>query len=337
MKREDQVYDHIITMNKTFDYEGKKYALLTLTQKGQITELWIGQERNPRCEVHPIFEIDNLQTNRSILGQQRKRRIPEEFFIQNILWGNTRLKVRSSTGMPMEDIQYQTEDQEAPIEQWVDQFKKISHDAITINWINKYIIELESGPDISHLNEDDHIEIETPPGIRRIPVDICLDLKVGMLDEPFEINVPIEHSEEMITIYIHGISLYDLWGEGLLERIQHMDDEASAKRSLEIFKKLCPMDQHMAMLIFATDRKLSLQAYTKEWLDQPGEKHDSLGGIRIIGGGLYRDENGPLMGEHGYELRSAKVGPVDSDYSGTLHIEILETNETLETCNIRLS
>ena len=336
MKREDQVYDHIITMNKAFDYEGKKYSLLTLTQKGQITELWIGQERNPRREVHPIFEIDNLQTNRSILGQQRKRRIPEEFFIQNILWGNTSLKVRSSTGMPMEDIQYQIEDQEAPIDQWVDQMKKVSQDEITVNWINKYTLESETGVDISHLNEDDLIELETAPRNRRIPVDICLDLKVGMLDEPFEINVPIEQSEEMITIYIHGIRLYDLWGEGLLERVQQMSDEASAKRSLEIFKNLCPMDQHMAMLIFATDRKLSLQAYTKEWLDQPGEKHDSLGGIGMIGGGLYRDENGPLKGKHGYELRSAKVGPVDSDYSGTLHIEVLEMNETLETKDINI-
>ena len=337
MKREDQVYDHIITMNKTFDYEGKKYSLLTLTQKGKIIELWIGQERNSKSEAHPMFERGNRQTNRQAIHQLRNRATSEELFIQKILWANSSLKVQSSTGMPLDEIQYQTEDQEAPIEQWVDQFKKVSHDAITINWINKYIIELESGPDISHLNEDDLIEIETPPGIRRIPVEISLDLKVGMLDTSFEINVPIEDSEELIRIYIHGISLYDLWGEGLLERIQHMDDEASAKRSLEIFKNLCPLDQHMAMLIFASDRTLSLQAYSKEWLDQPKEQHDSLRGIGIIGGGLYRDENGPLMGEHGYELRSAKVGPVDSDYSGTLHIEILEINETLESCDIRLS
>lgn len=167
-----------------------------------------------------------------------------------------------------------------------------------------------SGADIEVTLSEDHTAV---------PINKKIRLKTGEYKKPRIIKI---NSGEELTVYIHGVSFYDIWKEAEAgfqdERLtQRFTEEEIAKVKQEYFENLSsmyPKGYVLPMVEYECDKDYQIQFYTTEYLRRKPENKSASIFFHVRSD----KEKGPM----GFRNRACPLEAVEKGYEGSIDVEI---------------
>ncbi len=164
-------------------------------------------------------------------------------------------------------------------------------------------------------------------------VELPLDLNIGS-DYPDELLVYGKNDNKKHLIYINQVYLCDMWLE--MEKVfDHMkmkeiftDEELEHKKTEfeNIFLKVCPKDMYYPVVKYECEDEISLEFYSRKWLDTKPVYSDNLIGFIM--------KSNESIGKRGLKLKEALIEePVTHDIS-KIEVELFCYNKILKEYEI---
>ena len=340
MKIASDIYNHVFMMpqnerivSRKLEIEGVEYILAGVTEMNKVTSLWIlHEQKGYQNAIRHMGRYDPNQTNRELISEGSLKSPRNEFLmIKELSLGDRTFKVGRSSSEVMNSHQGGTY---AKLQYFLDKglpVEMISSMNLFDISISEYQLMDGEFFDMYKAEFDGVITIETPILSRAIPTHKKLMLPFGRYKDPIALEVEIPDNDEVVHCYINGIEAYDLWSDGIEEKLEKNrgivpEEQYEQWRSniIEAYERICPRDKNLAVVLYETDITASASFYTTNWLDTVPDDNEN-GGVGVLFGGGKDQEKG-LMG---HRLMVAKLQPIPKDFNESIEVELLSLLETL--------
>ncbi len=176
--------------------------------------------------------------------------------------------------------------------------------------------------DMPELLPKDLEQVELTFEARHIPVPVNRRCKLssGTYKKPRVIKIT---GEEEVTVYISGVTFYDIWKQAETEfedkkyqdRFTKEEIAKMKKQYLDMLPSICPKDCVLPVIEYESDKNYQMQFFTTDFLRRDEERSGSS--FMLLG--LRSDkQTGPM----GFESRVCKLEPVKKGYEGSFEVEL---------------
>lgn len=296
---------------------GERYGIFVLLEQcdGGIF-LW---EIYKDTEDHPerIRFVKPARTNReSLKGNLTRSTSP---FIRSLRLGNLLLPVSSASGSNIGD-ECNRQEKICLISMLLKgaMLGELEEEPLSSLKINRYRLNLNEFPEIT---PESRLDASILFPVQNIPVRVNrrLKLSVGVYKKPRIIKIS---REEEVTVYIHGIKLYDVWQEAetafqdkqYAERFTQKELAQMKKQYLAMLPGVCPQGYMIPLIEYECDKDYQIQFYSSEYLRKKPENK----GTFLLVNFKSDTEYGPM----GFKKRVCQLEAVRNGYEGCFAAEL---------------
>ena len=303
--------------------DGEDYAVLAmLAKKDDTFHLWEitamsdqELERKNRIYKSPKTNREELKQNL----EEKSRR-----WIESITIGDCCFEVTSASGTCLGE-QWNVEEQLMYLYMLqqgmkLGELEQVSLDRLNIN---HYELAEKEGQDLSESEVQNMENADVTISLSTYHISVLIQkrfrLKTGEYAKPKVVSLTGEAESK---VYIHGISLYDVWedAEARFEderyKEQFTEDQISQMKQeyFDMLPQLCPQGCVLPLVEYECDKDYQMQFYTTDYLKRV-PKHESAASFWLA---RSDKKTGPM----GYRRRICHLEAVEKGFEGELAVEL---------------
>lgn len=322
--------------------DGEDYTVLAmLAKKDETFHLW---------EITAMTDQELERKNRiykspKTYREELKQNLEEKSrgWIENITIGDSCFEVTSASGTCLGE-QWNVEEQLMylyMLQQGVKlgELEQVSLDRLKIN---HYELAEKEGQDLSESEVQNMENADVTVSLSTYHISVLIQkrfrLKSGEYAKPKVVSLTGEAESK---VYIHGISLYDVWedaekrfeDERYKERFTEDQISQVKQEYFDMLPQLCPKGCVLPLIEYECDKDYQMQFYTTDYLKRV-PKHESAASF-------WMTRSDKKTGPMGYRHRICHLEAVEKGFEGELAVELfacykmMPANKNLTTVGIK--
>ena len=309
-------------LNMSYSEKGHYAVLAMLAKKDDTLCLWEISAMSEQEYEHRNRKYRSPKTNRAELKQNLEE--ASRIWIENITIDGYCFEVSSASGACLSD-KWNMEEQLIFLYMMgqgvkLGELEQVSLDRLLINHYELTEKEGQGAAEGVFPNiENADIVLTLSSQHISIPVQKRLRLKTGEYTKPKVIRLT---GEAESSVYIHGISFYDVWNDAetrfqdrrYKERFTEKQLEQMKQKYVDTLPQICPKGYVLPLIEYECDKDYQMQFYTTEYLNRVPQHYSSASFFM-----MHPDKQ---TGSMGYRSRICQLEAVEKGFDGEIAVEL---------------